>query len=291
MKAYLFPGQGAQHRGMGQTCFGQFPQLVARADAVLGYSLQRLCSEDPDNKLSDTRFTQPALYVVNILTHLASILDDPDPPAFFAGHSVGEYSALYAAGALEFEGGLRLVKQRAEAMAACGSGAMAAVIGCPAGRLPALLEHRGLAALDIANFNSPQQQVVAGPVDEIQRAKGLLAREVRALVRLNVSGAFHSRYMRSAREAFEPVLRAWRFTPLRIPVISNADARPYPEGQVATLLARQLEAPVRWADSMAYLIEQGVTDFVEVGPGNVLKKLMVEIAGSKPGVSARSCSV
>ncbi|MGP1684629.1 MAG: acyltransferase domain-containing protein, partial [Giesbergeria sp.] len=199
-----------------------------------------------------------------------------DAPAYLLGHSLGEYNALLAAGAFDFATGLRLVKRRGELMAAARNGGMAAVIGIDELRLADLLRDNGLDTIDMANFNTLNQIVIAGTQQEIQRAQQVLAaREIRCAI-LNVSGAFHSRHMRQAQQAFDESVRTHAFGNLRIPVIANVSARPYREGEVADTLARQIASSVRWCDSIRYLMGAGCKEFIEIG-STVLTRMVDEI--------------
>lgn len=283
MIAFVFPGQGSQKKGMGQGLFDEVADYAAiepDVDALLGYSLRQLCLEDPEDRLKDTRYTQPALYVVNAL-HTRKALDDGARPKWLAGHSLGEYNALLAAGAFDFLTGLRLVQKRGELMAQARGGGMAAVIGLGADAIAGTLADNGLDAIDVANFNSPSQTVISGPVDDIQRAGPLLqAAGARMCMPLPVSAAFHSRYMADAAREFEAFLAPIPFAALRTPVVANVTAQPYlAEGGDAAkaLLVGQITGSVRWVDSVRFLLGQGVDRFDEMGPGNVLGRLVQQI--------------
>src|SRR5215471_12296563 len=201
MIAFVFPGQGSQKRGMGQGLFDETPQYAAveeDVDAILGYSLRKLCLEDADNRLKETQFTQPSLYVVNAL-HYYKAVSQGRYPAYLAGHSLGEYNALLAAGVFDFLTGLRLVKKRGELMAQAKNGGMGAVIGLSASLIVRVIKENGLASIDVANFNSPGQIVLSGPVEDIKRAGPIFEREgARMYMPLQLSAAFHSRYMADA---------------------------------------------------------------------------------------------
>lgn len=277
---YLFPGQGAQRVGMGRAEFDRFPDLEQQASEVLGYSVRRLCLEDPDSQLGDTRYTQPAMYVVNALAYRAWSEDGPAPDMAL-GHSLGEYNALEAAGAFNFAEGLRLVTARAAAMATVTGGGMTAVIGLDETYLRFLLQRAGFDTLDLANLNTPQQTVLAGPVDDLTEFEPILedagARMVR---RLDVSGPFHSRYMTPAAEAFAPRLRAAAFGHLAFPVIANCIARPYENDRIAELLARQIDHTVRWTESLQPLVDRDDVDFVEIG-GTTMTSMIRQIRLAK----------
>lgn len=276
MKAILFPGQGAQFRGMGKDLFPRYRELTETASDILGYSIEKLCTEDPEGKLRLTQYTQPALYVVNALGYYKRRDEGMTPPDFVAGHSLGEYNALLAADVFDFKTGLRLVQRRGELMGAARDGGMAAVIGIDDESLVALLKQHQLTSIDLANFNTLSQTVIAGPKDAIQQAEKLLAANNARCVVLNVSAAFHSRYMQDAQRAFADFLQQFRFNAPKIPVIANVSARPYRNGEVADTLARQISSSVRWTDTVRYLMGAGCAEFIEVG-GTVLTRMVDEI--------------
>ncbi|XXT14710.1 ACP S-malonyltransferase [Sorangium sp. So ce429] len=277
MKAYMFPGQGSQAKGMGRELFDAFPALAARADGVLGYSIRALCQDDPHQRLNETQFTQPALYVVNALSYLKR-REEEAPPDFLAGHSLGEFSALFAAGVFDFETGLALVKKRGELMGAARGGGMAAVIGLDAERVRELLEQNGATAIDIANLNSPSQVVISGAKDEIVRLQvPFEAAGAKKYAVLRVSAAFHSHFMRPAMVEFGRFLEGYDFRPPKIPVISNVTARPLQADRIRASLGEQIASPVRWCESIRYLMGRGVKEFVECGHGIVLTGLYTQI--------------
>jgi len=286
--AYLFPGQGSQTKGMGAALFERYADWTAEAEAVLGYSIVELCLEDPRNELGQTAFTQPALYVVNAMTWRAFIDDGGAAPAFVAGHSLGEYNALLAAGCFDFGTGLRLVQRRGAMMGEVRGGGMAAVIGLEPAAIAAVLDASDAGRrLDIANFNSFDQTVIAGPKDDITAvADAFEAAGVRAFIPLNVSAPFHSRYMRQPMEGCAAFLADYTFRAPVMPVISNVTAEPYAADLVRETLARQIGNSVRWLDSMLFLSGQGVTTLEELGPGSVLKKLAAQIRKKGGGVKA-----
>ncbi|WP_025678979.1 ACP S-malonyltransferase [Paenibacillus polymyxa] len=275
MIAYLFPGQGAQVKGMGEGLFDEFPELVAQADAVLGYSIQKLCLEDPAKQLGQTDFTQPALFVVNALSYLKKIRETGRKPDYVAGHSLGEYNALFAAEAFDFETGLKLVKKRGELMARAAGGGMAAVLGLKEEVFREVMEKNKLVELDVANYNSPSQIVISGPKELIEQAKPIFEDAgARNYVVLNVSGAFHSRYMESARQKFDAYAASFEFSKIKIPVISNVHARPYKQLDLRSTLINQIVSPVKWSESIRYLMGKSVTQFIQIGPGNVVAGLV-----------------
>jgi malonyl CoA-acyl carrier protein transacylase len=288
MIAFVFPGQGSQKRGMGQGLFDEVPEYAAvekDVDAILGYSMRKLCVEDPENRLKETQFTQPSLYVVNAL-HYYKAASEGAQPAYLAGHSLGEYNALLAAGVFDFLTGLRLVKKRGDLMSRAKHGGMGAVIGLNASTITRVIKESGLASLDVANFNTPSQTVVSGLVDDIKRAGPLFEKAgAQMFMPLQVSAAFHSRYMADAARAFADFLAPMSFAAPKIPVIANATARPYPTGNasesVKSLLVDQITHSVQWAQSIGLLISQGVTKFSELGPGNVLTRMVQQIQKEK----------
>jgi len=284
MQVFVFPGQGSQKRGMGQTLFdevAQFGNAERDIDALLGYSLRELCLQDSQNRLAQTEYTQPSLYVVNAL-HYYKAIGEGLRPDFLAGHSLGEYNALLAAGAFDFITGLRLVKKRGELMTQARNGGMAAIVGLTPDRISALLKENALSGLDVANYNAPMQTVISGPKGEIDSAKPIIEKAGARLYKpLAVSAAFHSRYMQEAGSVFDSFLASFTFKDLLVPVIANVTGQPYPAGDptnhVRSLLVRQISHPVRWTQSVSYLIEAGATSFKELGPGVVLTKLIQQI--------------
>ncbi|QXG62688.1 ACP S-malonyltransferase [Bacillus spizizenii] len=279
MITYVFPGQGSQKQGMGSDLFDEFKELTAQADEILGYSIKRLCMENPYSNLNKTQFTQPALYVVNALSYLKKIREAEAKPDFVAGHSLGEYNALFAAGAFDFETGLKLVRKRGELMSMVSNGGMAAIMGLNEEQVAKALKEYHLHDVDIANVNAPYQIVISGKKDEIEKAASLFETmtEVTMVLPLNVSGAFHSRYMNKAKEEFEQFLQTFHFSPLSIPVISNVYAKPYTYELMKQTLADQINHSVKWTKSISYLMKKGQMEFEEIGPGNVLTGLIHRI--------------
>jgi malonyl CoA-acyl carrier protein transacylase len=272
---YLFPGQGSQAKGMGTDLFTRYPQIVATADAELGYSMRALCVDDPQEQLGNTRYTQPALFTVNALMWMARLETGESKPDATAGHSLGEYNALLAAGVFDFATGLKLVKKRAELMSQATGGGMAAVLGLEAEAVIKALKGGGLDRIDVANFNSPAQTVISGPKEWIApAAERLTAVGAKRVVPLNVSGAFHSRYLAPAATQFGEFLKGFTFHAPLIPVIANCHAQPYTQETVAANLTKQICSSVRWVDCIRRLRQLPQPEFVEVGPGRVLAGLL-----------------
>lgn len=281
MPVYLFPGQGSQKKGMGQGLFEEFPELTGQADAILGYSVAELCLQDAESKLSQTEYTQPALYVVDCLSYERKIRENSGKkPTWVAGHSLGEYAALYAASGFDFATGLKLVKKRGEIMAKATGGGMAAVIGMTPAHIADLLKEKHLDAIDIANLNTHTQVVISGKKEDILGAKKIFEDAgCMMYIPLNVSGAFHSRYMTSASEEFKAYIDQFTLHTPQIPVIANLTALPYEPGQEKTTLVQQIDHSVKWTETIEYLLGKGETEFVEVGVGNVLTGMVAKIRG------------
>ena len=279
MVTYVFPGQGSQKKGMGGTLFDEFPELTKQADRILGYSIKELCLEDPNLNLSQTQYTQPALYTVNALSYLKKINETGKKPDFVAGHSLGEYNALLAAGAFDFETGLKLVKKRGELMSRATGGGMAAVIGLNEEQVTNVLQQNQLQNISIANLNSPFQIVISGPKADVDNAKTVFegVKDVKLFTPLKTSGAFHSRYMEEAKQEFANFINTFSFSKLAIPVIANVNARPYRPSDIKQNLVEQITHPVKWTESIRYLMGLGEMEFEELGTGRVLAGLIQRI--------------
>lgn len=279
MLTYVFPGQGSQEIGMGSTLFDEFVELTMEADKILGYSIKELCLQDPYSQLGQTQYTQPALYVVNALSYLKTIKDTGRKPDYVAGHSLGEYNALFAAGVYDFATGLELVKERGRLMSQAQGGKMAAIIGLSEQEIINELKNNGLESINIANYNTPTQIVISGPKEEIDLAQPIFEKvpKLRLYAPLKVSGAFHSQYMSKAKEQFERHLNSVKLNPIKIPVISNVKARPYKQDEIKVTLASQIDSPVKWTESIRYLMGCGEMDFKEIGPGKVLQNMIRRI--------------
>jgi malonyl CoA-acyl carrier protein transacylase len=281
---YLFPGQGSQKKGMGEHLFSRFPHLIEQANQMLGYSAAQLCLEDPHEQLNITLYTQPALYIVNALSYFAAIEDGTLPLAeYAAGHSLGEYNALLAAEVFDFGTGLELVQKRAQLMHNAKSGAMSAVIGLSIAQIQQVFENEHITTVDIANLNSPTQVVISGLAEDLDRIDpACKAAGAKLVVRLNVSGAFHSRYMKPAALEFQQFLGNYIFNPLKITVIANSTAKPYLNDEIAKRLSEQIFSPVQWTKSVEYLLKTPDPQMKELGPQGVLTKLVKQIADTQP---------
>ena len=266
---------------MGGELFSQFPDHVVSADKVLGYSIVELCLEDPMDRINETQFTQPALYVVSCLAHLRE-LETAGVPDYVAGHSVGEYSALFAAGAFDFATGLQLVKKRGELMSKAKEGGMAAVIGLDRGHVSEVIKNNDYRDLYVANLNTPQQIVISGGQGSIVAAQTAFeAAGAHLYIPLKVSGAFHSPFMAQAMEVFSIFLDQFEFSALQIPTVSNLTALLYDDDEIRENLALQITHPVRWSDSVRWLLDQPDPEFREIGPGRVLTGMLAKIRNSR----------
>ncbi|RNM26551.1 [acyl-carrier-protein] S-malonyltransferase [Dickeya undicola] len=281
---WVFPGQGSQRKGMGDGLFERFPEHVREADDVLGFSIRELCINDPQGVLGETEFTQPALFVVSALGVLAQRQDGADAPDCYAGHSLGEFVALFAAGAFDFATGVALVRERGMLMSKAPHGAMAAILGLDVNQVTALLASSPFSGIDIANINCAQQIVISGLYDDIIACESLFTDAGARYIKLNVSAAFHSRYMRDIEARFAQFAQRFTFNPLQARVISNYTAHDYPASDYLELLTRQISHPVRWYESMSRLLASGEVNQHEIGPGQVLTSLFAKISAQPMSV-------
>lgn len=280
--AWLFPGQGAQQVGMGRDLYEAYPEAAAvfdEADAAIGRDLSRIIFDGPDDELRQTVNTQPAILVASLAAwRAATAAEHPalaEAPLCMAGHSLGEYSALVAAGSLTVSEAVRLVQRRGELMQAAGEqnpGTLAAVLGLDEDAVQTVCAETGA---ELCNLNATGQIVVGGTPEAVERAVAAAeAAGARRVVRLNVGGAFHTSLMQPAAEQMTPVLDAAAVANPRIPVIGNVDAAPLTSAdQVRADLKAQIRRPVRWRDTVLAMREMGVDTYVEIGPGTVLTGL------------------
>ena len=282
MKAYVFPGQGAQFVGMGKELYDNNAEAGARfekANEILGFSITDLMFAGTDEDLRKTAVTQPAIFIHSVL--LAKSLGEEFRPDMVAGHSLGEFSALVAAGALSFEDGLRLVSARAQAMQkACEltESTMAAVLALPDEKVEEICA--GIDGVVVcANYNCPGQLVISGEVAAIDAAcEALKAAGAKRALKLKVGGAFHSPCMEPARAELAAAIEATEFHTPVCPVFQNVDALPHTDpAEIKANLVAQLTAPVRWTQTVRNMIADGATEFVELGPGKVLQGLVAKI--------------
>lgn len=281
---FLFPGQGAQYIGMGSALAQNFEpakKMLEYADEILNFSLSKIMLEGPEEVLKSTENTQPALFVTSMMV-MELLIAEEISCDMVAGHSLGEYSAICAAGGFSFEDGLHLVRKRGELMATAGTrspGKMAAVIGVEDDAVKALCAEASKKGIVIpANFNCPGQVVVSGSVEGVNALVELCESKSIKAVLLPVSGAFHSPLMEFAVEGLTEAIAKVNFSDLKYPLIANVTAEPLTDATLLPdLLVRQITSPVRWGESMQKAISLGVTSGVEVGSGKVLMGLMRRI--------------
>ena len=291
--AFLFPGQGSQYAGMGKALAEVFPVARAvfeEADRALRFALSRLCFEGPEDELKLTANTQPAILTVSVAAY--RVLEEKGVrPAFVAGHSLGEYSALVAAGSLALADAVRAVRKRGTYMqdaVPAGEGAMAAILGLAADKLAEVCRQAAQGqVVSPANLNSPGQIVISGHTAAVERAmEAAKAAGAKRAIRLPVSAPFHCSLLEPVARRLAADFESIRFANLHVPLATNADADLVTSGAAARdALLRQVPAPVRWEESMRKLIAQGCNTFVEVGPGKVLTGLLRQIDSSKTGLN------
>jgi [acyl-carrier-protein] S-malonyltransferase len=285
--AYIFPGQGSQHPGMGKNLVENFPvagQIFEEIDDALHFSVSRLCFEGSSEDLQLTANTQPAILAVSVAAFLVMQSEGFPQADYVAGHSLGEYSALFGARSLSLTEAIQTVRSRGRYMQEAvpiGTGAMAAVIGADLKEIEkACAEASEGQVCAPANINSPNQVVIAGNAEAVDRASELLrSGGAKRVLKLNVSAPFHSALMMPAQERLAVDLERIRFANLNVPLVTNVDASVIRKGAEAReALVRQVSSPVRWLESIELLIKQGIDTFVEVGPGKVLTGLMRQIS-------------
>ena len=285
MKAFVFPGQGSQFVGMGKDLYEKHPiakQLFEKANEILGFRITDIMFEGTDEELTQTKVTQPAVFLHSVISALC--LGEDFAPAMVAGHSLGELSALVAAGALSFEDGVKLVSARAIAMQkACEAapGTMAAVIGLPDEKIEEICTEVSTDGNIVvaANYNCPGQLVISGNVDAINAAcEKLKAAGAKRALPLKVGGAFHSPLMQPAKEELEKAIKATTFSEPKCPVYQNVDAQPHTDpAEIQANLIAQLTSSVRWTASVQNMIKAGADDFTECGPGKALQGMIGRI--------------
>ncbi|MEK9602823.1 MAG: ACP S-malonyltransferase [Flavobacteriaceae bacterium] len=293
MKAFVFPGQGSQFPGMGKDLFDRFEiakKMFKAADEILGFKLSKILLEGSKEELLQTRVTQPAIYLHSVASF--EVMEGEVQPTSVAGHSLGEFSALTAAGSIDFESGLKLVSQRAEAMQkACNvsEGTMAAVLGLEDRKVEEICAQTS-GVVVAANYNCPGQLVISGSIESVTLACEALrnAGAIRALV-LPVGGAFHSPLMEPAKTELAEAIDTTIFSDPICPIYQNATAQAVSDPvEIQKNLIAQLTAPVRWTQSINAMIETGISSFIEVGPGKVLQGLIKKIS---PNVTTSAAEI
>jgi malonyl CoA-acyl carrier protein transacylase len=278
MQALLFPGQGSQKVGMGGELFDTYAHITKEASEVLGYDIKALCLENKHNLLDNTQYSQPAIYTVNAL-HLEAFKQNNDINAieFVAGHSLGEYNALLAADVFDFKTGLQLVKKRGELMAQAKDGGMAAVIGLSEEEIKIALESEALFNIDFANYNTHEQIVISGSKQEVEASKEVLENAgAKMVILLQVSGAFHSRFMNEAQLDFSDFCQAFKLNNPKIKVVANVTAAPY-GSEIHETLGLQINNSVKWHNSVLHMLSAGSTEFIEIGDSKILTGMVNKI--------------
>lgn len=294
MKAFVFPGQGAQFSGMGKDLYENNPlakELFDKADEILGFQITKIMFEGTDEELRQTKVTQPAVFLHSVISALC--MGEAFQPEMTAGHSLGEFSALVAAGALSFEDGLRLVSARAQAMQkACEAApsTMAAIIALPDATIEQVCEEVSAPGNIVvpANYNCPGQVVISGNIDAVNAAcEKLKAAGAKRALPLKVGGAFHSPLMQPAKDELEAAIQQTEFHAPKCPVYQNVDGAAHTDpADIKQNLIAQLTSPVRWTLEVQTMVADGATDFTECGPGKVLQGLVAKIAKGNEAVTA-----
>ncbi len=282
--AFVFPGQGSQYVEMGKDFYENFElakEYFEKANNILGFDLKKLCFEGPEEKLTETQNTQPAIFTVSMIAY-ELLKKEGIEPEMVAGHSLGEYAALCAAGVFDFETGLKLVRKRGELMASAvtdgSEGTMAAIIALDQSKIEEIC-NKVDGVCELANINSPMQIVISGEKEAIKKAMELASEEgAKKVVELNVSSAFHSQLMEPAKNKLKKYIEDIDFNDPTIPVVANSTADIVTNrNEIVSALEKQLTSPVRWVESMELMSSKGIDVALEVGPGRVLKALMRRI--------------
>jgi len=282
--AFIFPGQGAQYIGMGKDLCDNFEQakhVFEVADSILGKNISKLCFEGPEDELKQTINTQPAIVTTSIATLEVLKSKTGLKADFTAGHSLGEYCAMYCAGVMGLETTLKAIQKRAELMSSVSTGSMAAVLNATEEQLDAgLKEGSKFGYIDVANYNSPVQVVITGDSNAVKAAGDfMLANGVKRVVPLAVSGAFHSKYMESAGNKFEEFVKNIQLSDAQIPVITNVDAEITTNAEdFKAKMPKQIYSSVYWTKTIQKMVAEGVDTFIEIGPGKILAGLNKKIA-------------
>lgn len=278
--AFIFPGQGSQSVGMGLDVFNKYDcarKIYEHADEILGKKISTMCFEGPEEDLKQTQNTQPAILTTSIaLLECFKELSGVTPD-YVAGHSLGEYAAMYEAGVLSLDNTLKLIQKRADAMSKVHGGSMAAVIGLSDEKVKEILKQVKSGYVDVANYNCIGQVVITGEEDAVKEASELLS-DAKRVIPLAVSGAFHSQMMKGASEEFEKGLDGIEINNAKIPVVTNVDANPTTSGEeFKEKMPKQIYSSVYWTQSVQKMIEDGVDTFIEIGNGRVLAGLIRKI--------------